>query len=314
MNNAALTLHNTQELGAQASPAAMFYRWESFIEGSPQTVQTYSRAVRQFLRYLQEREISQPTKDDVKAFREELRATGHKPTTVQNYIMAVKQFFKWTAEAGLYPNIAEHVKGAKLDTEHKKDALTPRQIQAILAGIDRETLQGKRDFAIVALMTTAGLRAIEVVRANIEDMRTVADFTALYLQGKGHEEKSQYVKLAPQVEDAIRDYLQARGRAGESDPLFVPAGNKNAGGRLTTRSVSRIVKDHMRAAGLDSSRLTAHSLRHTCATLNLLNGGSVEETQQLLRHRNINTTLIYSHALERAQNNSETRIAAAIFN
>ena len=66
-------------------------------------------------------------------------------------------------------------------------------------------------------------------------------------------------------------------------------------------------------AGLESDRLTAHSLRHTAATLNLLNGGTVEETQQLLDHKNINTTLIYSHALERAKNNSEQRIAKAIF-
>ena len=82
---------------------------------------------------------------------------------------------------------------------------------------------------------------------------------------------------------------------------------------MTTRSISRLVKDHLVDAGMDSDRLTAHSLRHTAATLNLLNGGSVEETQQLLDHRNINTTLIYSHALERAKNNSENRIAKAIF-
>ncbi len=69
----------------------------------------------------------------------------------------------------------------------------------------------------------------------------------------------------------------------------------------------------MRAAGLDSERLTAHSLRHTAATLNLLAGGSVQETQQLLRHSNIGTTMIYAHNLERAANNSEARIAAALF-
>ena len=82
---------------------------------------------------------------------------------------------------------------------------------------------------------------------------------------------------------------------------------------MTTRSVSRVAKDHLIEVGLESDRLTAHSLRHTAATLNLLNGATVEETQQLLGHANINTTLIYSHALERAKNNSEHRIAKAIF-
>jgi len=82
---------------------------------------------------------------------------------------------------------------------------------------------------------------------------------------------------------------------------------------MTTRSISGIVKDRFTGAGYDSERLTAHSLRHTAGTLNLLNGGTLEETQQLLRHSNINTTMIYLHHLDRAKNNSEARIAAAIF-
>jgi len=69
----------------------------------------------------------------------------------------------------------------------------------------------------------------------------------------------------------------------------------------------------MRAAGFNSERLTAHSLRHTAGTLNLLHGGTIQETQQLLRHSNINTTMIYLHNLNRANNHSEARIAAAIF-
>ena len=163
-------------------------------------------------------------------------------------------------------------------------------------------------------MVTTGLRTIEIARANFEDMRTVADFTALYIQGKGHTEKTEYVKLTGPVENAIRAYLKARGSVKSNEPLFCSTSNRDKGERLTTRSISRIVKTHLVEAGLNSERLTAHSLRHTAATLNLLNGGSVEETQQLLRHTNINTTLIYSHALERAKNNSEQRIANAIFN
>ena len=81
---------------------------------------------------------------------------------------------------------------------------------------------------------------------------------------------------------------------------------------MTTRSISRIIKNRLKSAGYDSDRLTARSLRHTMATPNLLNGGGLEETQ-LLRHTSINTTMIYAHALERAGNNSEELIAAAIF-
>ena len=171
----------------------------------------------------------------------------------------------------------------------------------------------------MSLMVTTGLRTIEIVRANIEDMRTISidletSFTALYIQGKGHKERTDYVKLSPKVEDAIKAYLTARGKAKEEEPLFSSLSNRDSNERMTTRSISRIVKDHLLQAGLDSDRLTAHSLRHTAGTLNLLAGGSLEETKQLLRHTNINTTLIYSHALERARNTSENRITDAIFN
>lgn len=227
--------------------------------------------------------------------------------------MAVKQFFKWTALYNLYPDITVNIKSIKLDTGFKKDYLTSSQVCKMLNAIDRSTLKGLRDYAILSLMVTTGLRTIEIKRANIEDLRTVADFTALFVQGKGHLEKTDYVKVEGPIEDSIRAYLSARGKIVDTEPLFASIANRNGGGRMTTRSISRIVKENMIKAGLKSERLTAHSLRHTTATLNLLNGGTPEETMQLLRHSNLNTTLIYSHALERANNKSEERIAKAIF-
>lgn len=308
-----LVTNKSTELYKQDGIEDLFRRWIGFIEGTPKTVESYSRAVKQFVIYLQDNHITEPTKDDVKRYRELLKET-HKPTTVQAYITALKQFFKWTKEEGIYPNIAENVKGAKLDTEHKKDYLTSSQVKRLLSQVDRNTLGGKRDYAILTLMLTAGLRTIEVVRAKVEDLRTVADFTALFLQGKGHAERSQYVKIADEVEEAISDYLRARGKVSGSDPLFTSVSNRNTSEEMTTKSVSRLVKGYLVEAGLESDRLTAHSLRHTTATLNLLNGGTLEETQQLLRHKNINTTLIYAQALSRANNNSERRVASAIFN
>jgi len=312
MENAIVVTDRAELAQSESLSAEIFTKWIEYIDAKPKTIETYTRNIKQFLRYLQVNEISRPARSDVIAYREELKATK-KPSTVQGYLMAVKLFFQWTEQEGLYPDIAKHIKGAKLDTEHKKDYLTSKQVARLLGSIDRHSLKGLRDYAIIALMITSGLRTIEVARANIEDMRTVADFTALYIQGKGHEERTAYVKIAEPVEDAIREYLKARGRSDKSEPLFVSDANRNAGGRMTTRSISRIAKDSLIAAGLESDRLTAHSFRHTTATLNLLNGGTVEETQQLLRHTNINTTLIYSHALERAKNNSEARVAKAIF-
>lgn len=296
----------------QTISADLYKRWEGFIDASPKTVETYTKAIKQFFAYLSANSIGQPQRETILAYRDYLKQ-GHKPTTVQSYLAAVKLFFQWTEREGIYPNIAQRVKGAKLDKEHKKDYLTTKQVTKLLGAIDRSTLKGKRDYAMLSLMVTTGLRTISVIRADIGDIRTAGDAIALYYQGKGHEEKADYVKLAEPVEEAIRDYLSTRKETDPRAPLFCSIANRNTGERMTTRSISRVAKDHLIDVGLKSDRLTAHSLRHTAATLNLLNGGTVEETQQLLGHSNINTTLIYSHALERAKNNSEQRIAKAIF-
>lgn len=310
MNGLIMRREETAE--SPAVCADLCRRWVSYVDAKPRTIETYSKAIKQFFLYLSNNGIRQPQREDVVAYRDFLKQ-GHKPTTVQSYLAAVKLFFQWTEQERIYPNIADRVKGAKLDNNYKKDYLTPKQITRVLNTVDRSTLKGLRDYAILALMVTSGLRTVEVVRADIEDLRTVADFTALYIQGKGHEEKTEYVKLAEPVEESVIDYLKARGTTSGKAPLFSSVAHRNTGGRLTTKSVSRLVKEALIAAGLNSDRLTAHSLRHTAATLNLLNGGTVEETKQLLRHTNINTTLIYAHALERANNNSEERVARAIF-
>ena len=82
---------------------------------------------------------------------------------------------------------------------------------------------------------------------------------------------------------------------------------------MHVKSISRIVKTALRKAGIDNERITAHSLRHTAATLNLLHGGTLEDTKQLLRHTSINTTMIYTHHLDKLKSCSADRIQNAIF-
>jgi len=288
-------------------------RFVAFIDARPATVDTYTRALRQMFKYLADNGITAPTREDIISYREQIKAAGHKPGTVATYIIAARQFFKWTASEGIYPDVAANVKAVKIERAHKKDPLTSNQVKSVLSEIDRDTLQGARDYAILALMTTGGLRTIEVIRADIADLRTLGDDTILYIQGKGRDEKSDYVKVPAPAEKAIREYMRLRGKTDKTAPLFSSISNNSQGGRMTTRSISRIVKNRMIDVGINSDRLTAHSLRHTAATLNLLNGGTIDETQQLLRHSKIDTTMIYLHHLDRAKNNSENRIAGAIF-
>lgn len=291
----------------------LYQAFAKYIDAKPKTVETYTKALRQLGGYFAEHHIDKPTREDVIAFREDLKATGHKPTTIQNYITAARLFFSWLEQAGIYPNVAAHVKGAKLDREHKKNYLTSRQVKAVLADIDRTTLQGKRDYAMLVLMVTGGLRTVEVERADIGDMQTLGDSTVLYIQGKGRDEKTEYVKLDAHVEAAIRDYLKARGEAKPDAPLFTSTSNNNRGKRMTTRAISGIAKAHMVEAGYNSDKLTAHSLRHTAVTLSLLAGQPLEEVQEFARHANIATTMIYNHALDKAKNGCSAAIANAIF-
>lgn len=290
----------------------LFFQWSSYLDATPRTFQSYTRNVKSFLEWLRNNGIANPTREDVRAYRDEL-ASEHKPTTVNTYLMALKQFFKWAEEAGLYPNITKSVKGMQLDTDHKKDYLTGRQAGKVLRNINTADLQGLRDYAICALMLTTGLRTVSVVNADIQDIRPVGEQTALFFKGKGHTQKAKYVKLSEQVEDAIRAYLVARGNAPTTAPLFASIANRNNGERMTTRSVSRIAKTALVEAGFISDRLTAHSFRHTAATLALKAGAKETEVQQMLDHKNINTTMIYSHAIERETNNTELKIASAIF-
>lgn len=105
-------------------------RFSRYIDGKPRTVESYTRALKQFFKWIQAQGIMQPLRADVLAYRDHLRAT-HKPNTTQNYIIALRQFFKWAEQEDLYKNIAANVKGAKIDQEHKKDPLTVIQIKTI---------------------------------------------------------------------------------------------------------------------------------------------------------------------------------------
>lgn len=315
-------LTNRENVTVTSMPADVqspYTMWLASLDVPAKTLRTYTVAIRDFESWTFARGITAPTEQDIKTYKAELAQrindrTGkpYSASTVQLYVGTVKRFFKWTAKRGLYPDVAADVKAPAPGRAHKKDYLTSKQVRDILATTDGETEKDLRDYAIIRLMVTTGLRTIEVVRANVEDLRVLDDTTVLYVQGKGCADKSELVEIPAELEDAIRAYFKARGNVKESEPLFTGVGQRERT-RMRSESISRIVKTAMRKAGIDDSRHTAHSCRHTAATLNLLNGGTLEETQQLLRHAHMNTTLIYSHTLDKAKNRSASRINDAIF-
>lgn len=288
--------------------------WIDYLDVKPSSIKTYTIAIQQFLKFLQHNSIVKPTRQDIYNYRDELLAKGLKASTIVSYLQSVKAFFEWLNTEHLYENIAERVKAPRVSYKHgfHKDYLTSKQVKQLLRSIKKDTAIGRRDFALCLLLVTTGLRTIEASRANIEDLKVVGSFTALFIQGKGRDDKNEMVLIPELLEKALKESITDRLKVKESDPIFCSLASNCKGHRLSNSSISRIIKTRLRSIGLNSTRLTAHSLRHTAATLNLLAGGTIAETQQLLRHSNINTTMIYSHALERAKNRSEERILKKI--
>jgi integrase/recombinase XerC/integrase/recombinase XerD len=154
-------------------------------------------------------------------------------------------------------------------------------------------------------MARTGLRDIEVSRALVEDIRMEQGQEVLWIQGKGRDTKDDFVILTPEALKPIKAYLKSRGRLKKDEPLFCSHSDRNRGGALSTRSISRIIKNSMRAVGLDDSRLTAHSLRHTAISLSILGGASLQQAQAMARHTDSKTTLVYFHNLERISSGAE---------
>lgn len=287
-------------------------RFTQYLDVTPSSVRSYVSGVKRFMKYLADNGITTPSRETILEYKKEL-AGKYSANTCAISLSALRRFFGWLESEGLYANITDGVKSPRIDRGHKKDAFSAAQLRTILSGMDRTTLKGKRDFAIFALVSATGLRTCEVIRADIADLRNMQGETVLYVMGKGKTSKSDFVKISEPVMAAINEYLSARGEVKDDEPLFASVAHRNAGGRLTTRSISGICKQAMIRAGFNSPRLTAHSLRHSAVTLALLAGVSIQEVSQFARHSSINITLIYAHDVERLKSRCESAVSNAIF-
>ena len=258
-----------------------------------------------------------------------------KPNTVAQYLRSVCQFFRWTAANNLYPDIAANIHAPKLRHDrHSKEALTAPEVLAIEKSIaqraqertqaaqnaqkdtagrmQRSTEQGKRLYAMYLLAVNAGLRTVEISRANIKDLETKGGQTWLYIWGKGRTEADQKKPIAPEVAAAVKEYLKSRtDKPTGNSPLFVSTGNRSGGKRIAPTTISTMLKRAMQEAGFDSERITAHSLRHTAGTNVQEITGNLYATQLYMRHSNPATTEIYLHT-ETEQ--AEAGIAQQLYN
>lgn len=300
-----LVLHDSSYLGP------MLLRFAAAQDVAPSSRGTYLRTIRQFFRWVEEQglPLATLTRAEVLRYKESLLSCGMSSLSVGAYLTSVRRFFAWAEGEKIYPNIARDVKGPKRKQQFRKQALTAEKAKELLS-----TKEGLRDRAILNVLLRTGLRTIEVVRANVEDITSKAGTRVLLVHGKGRAEKDAFVILTDKAYQPIAEYLESRGRVKAGEPLFTSFSNNSKGARLTTRTVSRIAKEALRTVGLDSREFTAHSLRHTTAVTIMREGGSIEEAQHVLRHSSPATTQIYTATIKeelRLRNSTESLLDRA---
>jgi len=286
---------------------------DSFINSQDVKISSkllYRRTLKQYFNWVENQGylLSDIARPQLLQYKEDLLSSGMSSLTVGSYITSVRRFYEWTEANKFYPNIAKGIKTPKRKQQFKKQPLLPDQATALL-----NFYQGKalRDYAIISLLLRTGLRTIEVIRASVGDITFKGSQRVLLIQGKGRDEKDNFVLLTDKAYQPIAEYLATRGNISPSEPLFSSTSNNSKGERLTTRTISYIAKEGLKAIGLDERSFTAHSLRHTTAVNILRAGGSLETAQFTLRHSNPATTQIYTATLNeerRLQNSGEALI------
>lgn len=287
----------------------------SYTDVQDTTLKGYATDLRPFFNYLKENGIKQPNRQDIRNYKRHLDNLNLTNGTKQQYFRACKHLFKWLASINIYTNVAENIKGFKVDiTKTKKESFNESDIKTIVNKIDVSTEVGKRDYAIILLALTGGLRINEIRNIDIQDIQIIKNEYIVYIMGKGHTEKDTYIKIIAPVYNAIKEYLNTKGRYNRTDALFTSTSNRALGKRITKESLSQIIKKRFRDAGYDTPRLTAHSLRHTSNTMLYKSGADLYTVQQHARHKDPKTTEIYIHQAERENNTNELDIYNQIFN
>jgi integrase/recombinase XerC len=227
----------------------------------------------------------------LRAYLAWLHEQGYAKTTVARRLAAVRSWCRFLCRQGtLSINPADGLRGPR--QEKKLPHFLPEaELAHLLAAPDAEAPLGLRDRAILETVYSAGLRVSELTGLNVDDLDL--DDGLATVRGKGKRER--LALLGPEAQEALRSWLEARavliGKRGRSQTaVFL---NKN-GSRLTSRSVGRLLEKYLAQAGIDP-RTSPHTLRHSFATHLLDHGADIRSVQELLGHRSLGTTQIYTH-------------------
>ena len=309
----ALVLKEPGKINSNADVRELANRWLEFLdlqvragELSPVTRQTYRIGLNKFLDWVAQR--SSVSDEVIREWIASLRDENRMPMTINTWLAGVRSFFAWAFRNRHLPyNPTTGIHGAKrlgASKQHRRDALTDREVMRVLSMPDLKTAEGKRDAALLTAMAYCAARQSDLQRADLDDLRTTSKHLVLAVRGKGRREKDELLVLAhPDAENAMRDWLVARGD--EPGALFVSMSRRSKGARLSLRAIRGIVKQYYKQAGVQGARKTTHSLRHTAITNAVKHNAPIQKVQAMARHANIATTMIYYHETERVENPAE---------
>ena len=260
---------------------------------SPRTLTAYGIDLREFEAWLKSRRHPlDPSAIDplvVRGFLADLSLREKKRSTIARKISALRSFFDWMRREGF------------VEDNPARDVLTPRQerklprfldegdVARLMDSVPADTPAGLRDRALLELLYATGMRVGELAGLTVHDLHPSDN--EMRVMGKGRRER--WVYFGSRARAALDAWLSARARgeiASRSEALFVNA----RGGRLTDRSVRRIVHKRVREAALSRS-ISPHGLRHSFATHLLNRGADLRAIQELLGHASLKTTQRYTH-------------------
>ena len=282
----------------------------------------YLTILNQYVTFLKNKHIKLATKEDIVNYIKYKKSLNISSRWMHHQISVIKGFYLYLSKHNqrlghnqIYQdNIAASIQNVSIKNNRAKETLDLVDAKTLLTCIknNQKNILDFRDYALILLMLTAGLRSIEIRRAKIKDLKTINKQPVLYIQGKGHQATDAFVKITPHVNDALRIYLKKRND--QSPYLFISHKRHGNNPNVSRAFIYCLLKRQLSRCHLDHIKLYPHMLRHTAATLNLKSGNSLEQTRQLLRHENIETTLIYTSNIHTLKKNVSNDLETYILN
>lgn len=275
--------------GENITLSELMQKYLDYIDVSDNTTKTYNVGLIQFSEYIKKNNIKEPTREDIINFREYLKIE-HKPNTVNSYMIAIRNFYSWLEYEGITKDIARKIKGVKLEKMHLKRGLSKEEIFKVL-NVCKDT----REKLLIKIMISCALRINEVANIQLQDFYNDKGVIMLKILGKARNGlKQDSIKIDDRLFELIKEYCN---EYKPNDYLFYSTSNNNKGGKLTTKTLRLIVNQLFKKANLDTEKLTPHSTRHTSVELALESGIPIQEVSEFVRHKSINTTMIYAKEL-----------------